>query len=203
MWSLPLMVNAFRAGTIVAVLAGSSAGSWCCAGRPSPGTPCPSSASPARRPRCLGVGVAYGYFGFCMAAALVIALPARARPAGVERRRVRGHRHGPGFRSRAAATSSSPSTRAFSTAHASAVRQFPRHHHRPGARLLAVAAVAVLPCWPPIGRPLLFASIDPDVARSPRGAGPVRSASRSWCCSVPRSPRSARSPARCWCSRCW
>ena len=53
-----------------------------------------------------------------------------------------------------------------------------------------------------IGRPLLFASVDPDVA----AAGACRCAGSRIAVPGParrsRSPRSARSPARCWSSRC-
>ena len=80
MWSYPGMVNAFRAGTIVAVLAGlvgwfmvlrrqSFAGhSLALVGFPG-----------AAAAVWLGLGLAFGYFSFCLLAAVVIAaLPQRA-----------------------------------------------------------------------------------------------------------------------------
>ncbi len=79
MWSLPSMVNAFRAGTIVAVLA--AVVGWFMvirrqsfAGHTLSVVGFPGAAGAV----FVGVGVAYGYFAFCILAALVIAL-ARTR----------------------------------------------------------------------------------------------------------------------------
>jgi zinc/manganese transport system permease protein len=82
MWSLPSMLNAFRAGTVVAVLA-AMVGWYMVTRRQSfaghtlsvVGFPGAAAAVFA------GVSIAYGYFTFCIAAALVIAL-ARSRAAG-------------------------------------------------------------------------------------------------------------------------
>ncbi len=82
MWSLPSMVNAFRAGTVVAILA-AVVGWYMVVRRQSfaghtlsvVGFPGAAAAVFA------GVGVAYGYFTFCVIAALVIAL-GRTRTVG-------------------------------------------------------------------------------------------------------------------------
>ena len=79
MWSLPFMLNAFRAGTIVAVLA--AVVGWFMvlrrqsfAGHTLALVGFPGAAAAV----WLGIGLAYGYFAFCLAAALVIAaLPPR------------------------------------------------------------------------------------------------------------------------------
>jgi zinc/manganese transport system permease protein len=82
MWSLPSMVNAFRAGTVVAILA-AVIGWYMVVRRQSfaghtlsvVGFPGAAAAVFA------GIGVGYGYFTFCVVAALVIAL-GRARTVG-------------------------------------------------------------------------------------------------------------------------
>lgn len=81
MWSLPFMLNAFRAGTVVAVLAGAvgyfvilrkqtfAAHTLSVVGFPG-----------ASGAVWVGVSATYGYFAFCLAAAAVIALaPMRGR----------------------------------------------------------------------------------------------------------------------------
>ena len=130
--------------------------------------------------------------------------PSRARAAAGTGSRpgVRRDRHGAGVRARlrvlfvslygGSSTASPPCCSAASSA-------------SPPARSLTLARrrrSPRSPCSRVIGRPLLFASVDPDVAAA-RGV-PVRALLGR----VPRpaglrpSPRSARSPARCWCSRC-
>ena len=85
MWAFPFMVNAFRAGTIVAVVAGligwfmvlrrqTFAGHTLCGG----GVPRRGGRHPAS-----GSAPPYGYFAFCVAAAVLIAAATRgARSAG-------------------------------------------------------------------------------------------------------------------------
>jgi len=75
MWSLPSMLNAFRAGTVVAILA--AIVGWYMvvrrqsfAGHTLSVVGFPGAAAAVY----LGIGVAYGYFAFCLVAALVIAL---------------------------------------------------------------------------------------------------------------------------------
>jgi zinc/manganese transport system permease protein len=85
MWSLPSMLNAFRAGTVVAILA-AVVGWYMVVRRQSfaghtlsvVGFPGAAAAVFA------GVSVAYGYFAFCVAAALVIALARSRAPGRVE-----------------------------------------------------------------------------------------------------------------------
>ncbi|MEZ0091956.1 ABC-type Mn2+/Zn2+ transport system permease subunit [Streptacidiphilus sp. EB129] len=66
--------------------------------------------------------------------------------------------------------------------------------------VLAVAAGVVLAVLGVIGRPLLFAAVDPQVAAGRGGrCGCCRRC--SWSCWERRPPRPPRSPGRCWCSR--
>ncbi len=162
MWSLDFMVNAFRAGTIVAVLA--ALVGWFMvlrrqsfAGHTLALVGFPGAAAAV----WLGIGLAYGYFAFCLAAALVIAaVPPRSRGYTEQSAVIgtvqafalasgmlfialyRGFLNGTNallFGSFLGITTSQVTTLA----------------------LVAVAAITVLAI---IGRPLLFASIDPDVA---------------------------------------
>jgi zinc/manganese transport system permease protein len=165
MWSLPFMLNAFRAGTIVAVLA--AAVGWFMvlrrqsfAGHTLALVGFPGAAAAV----WLGLGVALGYFAFCLAAALVIAL----LPVGSRR----------GYREESAAIGTlqtfalasgmlfvglykgflnGTNTLLFGSFLGITAGQ---------VVLLAVVAVAVLGVLTAIGRPLLFASVDPDVARA-------------------------------------
>ena len=68
--------------------------------------------------------------------------------------------------------------------------------------LLAIVAVLTLAFFAIAGRPLLFASVDEAVARA--SGVPVRALSLLFLLSSGlRSRRPRRSPACCWCSRCW
>jgi zinc/manganese transport system permease protein len=165
MWSLPFMLNAFRAGTIVAVLA--AVVGWFMvlrrqsfAGHTLALVGFPGAAAAV----WLGLGVALGYFAFCLAAALVIAL----LPVGSRR----------GYREESAAIGTlqtfalasgmlfvglykgflnGTNTLLFGSFLGITAGQ---------VVLLAIVAVAVLGVLTAIGRPLLFASVDPDVARA-------------------------------------
>src|SRR5437588_9820374 len=81
MWALPFMVNAYRAGTVLAVLAGIVGflmvpRRQAFAGHTLSAVGFPGAAGAT----WLGVSAGYGYFTFCLAAALVIALaPSSAR----------------------------------------------------------------------------------------------------------------------------
>ena len=183
----------------------SSAGSWCCAGRPSPATPWRSSAFPARPARCW-LGRQRQRTATSPSAsrrALVIAaLP--AAPAGARLQRgVGGDRHRAGVRAGLRVPVRQPLQRLPQRRQRAAVRQLPRHHRRPGAGARwssAVAALAVLA----VDRPAAAVRLGrPRRRRRPRRAGPAAVGRSSWSCSGWRWPRSARSPARCWCSRCW
>jgi zinc/manganese transport system permease protein len=165
MWSLPFMVNAFRAGTVVAVLA--AVVGWFMvlrkqsfAGHTLAVVGFPGAAASV----WLGVGVAAGYFGSCLIAALVIAaLPRRT-----------GH----GYAEESAVTGT---VQAFALASGMLfVALYKGFLNGTSALLfgsflgitasqvltLAAVAVAVLAVLALIGRPLLFASIDADVARA-------------------------------------
>jgi zinc/manganese transport system permease protein len=165
MWSYPGMVNAFRAGTIVAVLAGlvgwfmvlrrqSFAGhSLALVGFPG-----------AAAAVWLGLGLAFGYFSFCLLAAVVIAaLPQRAGRGYAEESAVVG------------------TVQAFALASGmlfvALYKGFLNGTNSllfgsflgitPGqVTVLAVVAAVALAGLAVIGRPLLFASVDTDVARA-------------------------------------
>ena len=68
--------------------------------------------------------------------------------------------------------------------------------------ILLVVGVACLLVLALIGRPLLFASVDADVARPAACRSRLLVGASSWCCSASRRRAPARSPAACWCSRC-
>ncbi|WP_051840187.1 metal ABC transporter permease [Streptomyces sp. NRRL F-5126] len=174
MWAFPFMVNAFRAGTLVAVCAGAMG--WFMvlrrqsfAGHTVATVGFPGAACAA----LLGVSVSYGYFAFCVAAALVIAaMPRGGRASGGHESAVTG------------------TVQAFLLACGFLFTTL--YHGLLGGLtsllfgsflgitnsqvwlLLAVTA-AVLAVLAAVGRPLLFASVDPDVAAG-RGV-PVRALS--------------------------
>lgn len=81
MWALPFMVNAYRAGTLLAVLAGLVGFLMVTRRQAFAGHTLSAVGFPgAAGATWLGVSAAYGYFAFCLTAALVIALvPASAR----------------------------------------------------------------------------------------------------------------------------
>jgi zinc/manganese transport system permease protein len=165
MWSLPFMVNAFRAGTIVAVLA--ALVGWFMvlrrqsfAGHTLALVGFPGAAAAV----WLGVGAALGYFAFGLIAALVIA----ALPTGTGR----------GYREESAVIGT---VQAFALASGMLFLALAgRFLNGTNALLfgtflgiadgqvllLAGVAVAALAVLAVIGRPLLFASIDADVARA-------------------------------------
>jgi zinc/manganese transport system permease protein len=163
MWSLPFMVNAFRAGTIVAVLA--AAVGWFMvlrrqsfAGHSLAVVGFPGAAAAV----WLGLGVAAGYFAFCLVAALVIAaLPSGARRAYSEESAVVGTiqayalASGLLFIALYRGFLNGTNTLLFGSFLGITSRQ---------VTVLAVAAVVVLAVLALIGRPLLFASVDADVA---------------------------------------
>jgi zinc/manganese transport system permease protein len=165
MWALPFMVNAFRAGTVVAVLA--ALVGWFMvlrrqsfAGHTLAVVGFPGAAAAV----WLGLGAALGYFGFAVVAALVIA----ALPPG----------NGRGYREESAVIGT---VQAFALACGMLfVALYGGFLGGTNALLfgtflgiaagqvlvLAAVAVAVLTVLALIGRPLLFASIDTDVARA-------------------------------------
>jgi zinc/manganese transport system permease protein len=164
MWSLPFMVNAFRAGTIVAVLA--ALAGWFMvlrrqsfAGHTLAVVGFPGAAAGV----WLGAGVASGYFTFCLVAALVIAaLPARGGRGYTEESAVIGTvqalalASGMLFIALYKGFLNGTSALLFGSFLGISRSQVISL----GAVAVVVAAVLAL-----IGRPLLFASIDGDVAR--------------------------------------
>jgi zinc/manganese transport system permease protein len=174
MWQYPFMVNAFRAGAVVAVLAGVIG--WFMvlrrqsfAGHTLAVVGFPGAAAAV----LLGVSVSYGYFGFCLTAALILA-------AATGRRAVNS-----GLSAESALTGT---VQAFLLAcgllFAALAKGFLEDTVNSllfgsflgittgQVLLLAAVAVVVLAVLAVIGRPLLFASVDPDVAAA-RGV-PVR-----------------------------
>lgn len=174
MWAYPFMLNAFRAGTITAVA--SAVMGWFMvlrrqsfAGHTLAVVGFPGAAGAV----LVGASAALGYFVFCVAAALVIAVVPRT-----------GREHGHGAAQEAALTGT---VQAFLLAcgflftalykgllggvTSMLFGSFLGITTDQVWVLLAVAA-AVLVALAAIGRPLLFASVDPDVAAA-RGV-PVR-----------------------------
>jgi zinc/manganese transport system permease protein len=163
MWSLPFMVNAFRAGTIVAVLAGLVG--WFMvlrrqsfAGHTLALVGFPGAAAAV----WLGIGLAYGYFAACVVAALIIAV--------IEQRGSRG----PTEQSAVIGT-----VQTFALASGMLLVALYKGFLTDTNALLfgsflgittnqvaalCIVAVATLAVLAAIGRPLLFASIDTDVA---------------------------------------
>jgi zinc/manganese transport system permease protein len=167
MWAYPFMVNAFRAGAVVAVVAGVMGWFMVLRRQTFAGHTLALSAFPgAAGATLIGIAASYGYFAFCTAAAAVIALATRGRAAG------------PGS-SRVSESALTGIVQAFTLA---CGLLFVALYHgflngttallfgsflgitSSQVALLAATAAAVLAILAAIGRPLLFASVDPDVA---------------------------------------
>jgi zinc/manganese transport system permease protein len=165
MWSYPFMLNAFRAGTIVAVLAAVTGWLMVLRRQTFAGHTLAIVGFPGAAVAVwLGLGATAGYFGFGLAAAVVIALVPNASSSG--------------YSEESAAVGT-----VQSFALALGILFIALYHGFLGntsallfgsflgitggqvLTLLAVAAV-VLALLAAIGRPLLFASIDTDVARA-------------------------------------
>jgi zinc/manganese transport system permease protein len=173
LWAFPFMVNAFRAGTIVAVIAGAMGWFMVLRRQSFAGHTLALAAFPgAAGATLIGIGAAYGYFGFCIGAAVVIALA------------TRGRRSAGSLASESALTGT---VQAFALACGLLfVALYKGFLNGTTALLfgnvlgittgqvavLAAVALAALAVLAVIGRPLLFASADPDVAEA-RGV-PVR-----------------------------
>jgi zinc/manganese transport system permease protein len=171
MWAYPFMVNAFRAGAIVAVLAGCVGWFMVLRRQSFAGHTLSVVGFPgAAGATLIGAGAGSGYFGFCLAAALVLAaLPRAGRHAGGAEAALTG------------------TIQAFLLACGYLfVALYKGFLNGVNALLfgsflgitsdqvlvLLVVAVAALAVLAVVGRPLLFASADPDVAAA-RGV-PVR-----------------------------
>lgn len=84
LWSFPFMVNAFRAGTIVAVVAGVIGYFMVLRKQSFAGHTLALVGFPgAAGATLIGIPAAFGYFGFCVSAALVIAALRRGRDASL------------------------------------------------------------------------------------------------------------------------
>ena len=163
LWSFPFMLNAFRAGTIVAVLAGVIGWFMVLRKQSFVGHTLAMVSFPgAAGATLIGVSTAYGYFGFCVAAALVIA----ARPRG-------------GSGGHAEESAITGTVQAFALACGFLFIALYKGFLDGVTALLfgsllgvtdtqvlvlLIVAVLALGTLAVIGRPLLFASIDPDVA---------------------------------------
>jgi zinc/manganese transport system permease protein len=80
MWAFPFMVNAFRAGTIIAVVAGAMGWFMVARRQAFAGHTLSVAAFPgAAGATLIGIGAAYGYFAFCVGAAVIIAVATRDR----------------------------------------------------------------------------------------------------------------------------
>jgi zinc/manganese transport system permease protein len=163
MWSLPFMVNAFRAGTIVAVLA--AIVGWFMvlrrqsfAGHTLALVGFPGAAAAV----WLGLSVTIGYFAFCVVAALVVAaLPSGARRGYSEESAVVGTVQsyalacGLLFISLYKGFLNGTNALLFGSFLGITSQQ---------VTVLAVVAAVALAGLAVVGRPLLFASVDGDVA---------------------------------------
>ena len=172
MFSYPFMVNAFRAGTIVAVIAATIGWFMVLRRQSFAGHTLAVIGFPgAAAATWLGLATGYGYFGFCVAGALVIAaLPQHTgRTASAEQSAVIGTVQafalalGYLFVSLYKGFLSGMTNLLFGTIVGVTDTQ---------VLVLLLSAAACLAVLIAIGRPLLFASIDPDLARA-RGI-PVR-----------------------------
>ncbi len=171
MWSLPSMVTAYRAGTIIAVTAGVVGWFMVLRRQTFAGHTISLAGFPgAAGAVLLGIASGYGYFGFCVGAALVIAYGTR-----------------PGSREPAHESALTGVVQAFVLACGMLFVSLYGGFLNQVANLLfgsilgitngdvivlAAVAAAVVGAMAVIGRPLLFASVDPDVAQA-RGV-PVR-----------------------------
>jgi zinc/manganese transport system permease protein len=181
MWAYPFMVNAFRAGAIVAIVAGVMGWFMVLRRQTFAGHTLALSAFPgAAGATLIGVAASYGYFAFCTAAAVAIALATRAG----------GGAGGTAARSR---VSESALTGIVQAAVLACGLLFVALYQgflngttallfgsflgitTSQVTLLGATALGVLLVLAAIGRPLLFASVDPDVAAA-RGV-PVRALS--------------------------
>ncbi|HEX4223970.1 MAG TPA: metal ABC transporter permease [Pseudonocardiaceae bacterium] len=163
LWSFPFMLNAFRAGTIVAVLAGAIGWFMVLRKQSFAGHTLAMVSFPgAAGATLIGVSTAYGYFGFCIAAALVIAARPRSGGGGhAEESAVTGTVQAfalaCGFLFIALYKGFLDGVTALLFGSLLGVTDSE-------VLILLIVAVVTLGVLAVIGRPLLFASIDPDVA---------------------------------------
>jgi zinc/manganese transport system permease protein len=176
MLSFHFMLNALRAGTIVAVVAGAIGYVMVLRGQSFAGHTLATIGFPgAAGATWLGIGVAVGYFGSCIAGALIIALLPGARrsgsglggsgeeSAGIGTVQALALASGFLFVSLYKGFLSGLNNLLFGTITGVSDSQ---------VLVLLIAGIGCLVVLVALGRPLLFATIDPDVARA-RGI-PVR-----------------------------
>ncbi|MFF2147603.1 metal ABC transporter permease [Kitasatospora sp. NPDC058190] len=171
MWAYPFMVNAFRAGAVVSVVCAAVGWFMVLRRQTFAGHTLSVAAFPgASLAILLGVSTSLGYFGFCVAAALVIAaLGRKGRDAGAEESAVTGTVQacalacGYLFISLYKGLLEGPTALLFGSFLGITTGQ---------VTLLAIVGALVLAVLAVIGRPLLFATVDPEVAAG-RGV-PVR-----------------------------
>jgi zinc/manganese transport system permease protein len=165
MWSFPFMVNAFRAGTIVAVLAGVMGWFMVLRRQSFAGHTLSLIGFPGAAGAVLiGVAASYGYFAFCLAGALVIAALPRAGPGGYSEESavtgtVQSFALACGFLFVALYKGflNGINTLLFGSFLGITTEQ---------VTLLGAVTAVSLTVLAVIGRPLAFASIDPDVANA-------------------------------------
>jgi len=163
MWAFPFMVNAFRAGTITAVLAGVTGWFMVLRRQSFAGHTLSAVAFPgAAGATLIGVSAVYGYFAFCVAAALVIAaIPRSGKAAGGTESALTGTVQafllacGFLFTALYKGLLGGVDAILFGSFLGITTDQ---------VQLLAAVAVIVIGALAVIGRPLLFASVDPDAA---------------------------------------
>jgi zinc/manganese transport system permease protein len=176
MWAFPFMVSAFRAGVIVAVVAGLMGWFMVQRRQSFAGHTLAVAAFPgAAGATLIGISAAYGYFAFCVAAAVIIAAA------------TSGRRSAGGLATESALTGI---VQAFALGcgllfvalykgflNGTTALLFGSFLGISAGQVAVLAAVgaAVLAVLAVIGRPLWFASVDPDVAAA-RGV-PVRALS--------------------------
>jgi zinc/manganese transport system permease protein len=177
MWSFPFMVNAFRAGSIVAVLA-SILGAFMVLRRQSfAGHTLSVIGFPGAAGAVLiGVSASYGYFAFCLAGALLIAASPRAGPGGYSEESavtgtVQSFALACGFLFVALYKGFLNGINALLFGNFLGITTGQ-------VALLGVVAAVSLTVLGMIGRPLAFASIDPEVASARRV--PVRALSMAF-----------------------
>lgn len=176
MWAFSFMVNAFRAGTIVAVVAGSMGWFMVARRQAFAGHTLSLAAFPgAAGATLIGIGAAYGYFAFCIGAAAIIAVGSK------------NTRSGGGLATESALTGIVQAfTLACGLLFVALYKGFLNETTAllfgtflgittSQVALLGAVGVTALAVLAVIGRPLLFASVDPDVAAA-RGV-PVRALS--------------------------
>ncbi|KJS61446.1 metal ABC transporter permease [Streptomyces rubellomurinus] len=171
MWAYPFMVNAFRAGAIVSVVCAVVGWFMVLRRQTFAGHTLSVAAFPgASLAILLGVSTSLGYFGFCVAAALLIAaLGRKGRDAGAEESAVTGTvqafalASGYLFISLYKGLLEGPTALLFGSFLGITTGQ---------VTLLAIVGAVLLAVLALIGRPLLFATVDPEVAAG-RGV-PVR-----------------------------